>query len=329
MFNSHPIQQLQVGKYYIEREIGSGGFATVYLARHCKTGEKVAIKVIERQAATENGLVQYVEQELRIAAKLNHPSIAKVHDIIYSNEYIYIIMEYLENGSLQMFIENQCYFTQADQIRIALEILEALNYMHERGISHRDIKPANVLFDKDMHAKLIDFGFSKEFRTGQCKTVCGTQELMSPEIICNKDYDAMKADIWAYGVTIHMMATLSFPFEYKSEAQFIHCVKTNSIHFNIKIQGVIGWLAKNSLAYNPSDRLKAKEMLEYIKSQTSDASPNSLAKIVIVRRANTSAHIARVRVHPNTPVIFKARVINDGNPLKILDQRKQIKSLEH
>ncbi|EAY15226.1 CAMK family protein kinase [Trichomonas vaginalis G3] len=318
-----------IGKYIIDKELGSGGFATVYLAYHCKTGEKVAIKVIERETAADMGILTYVENELRITSRINHPNIVHVYDIVYAQEFIYIIMEYMENGDMQNFINNKFFLTQQDQIRIAIEILGALIYLHERGISHRDIKPANIMFDKDMHARLIDFGFCRE-KSSNLKTVCGTQELMAPEIFLNKPYDGMKADIWAFGITIHLLAASCFPFEYKSDFQFLHDIKSNKLKIDIKPQGIIGWLVKNSLVYDPDERASAADMMSYIKSQENPATPNSLARLVIVKRINTEAAIARVRIHPNTPVIFRARVMNEHSGLRQkFEQRKSIKSFEN
>lgn len=153
-----------IGKYILEKQIGSGGFSSVYLASNCKTHQKYAIKCIERKSAQQLGLLQYVENELRIYSRLNHPNIAKCYDIVYTEDFIMIVMEFMENGDMQFLINSNHLFRQSDQIRIAIEILEALQYLHSRGISHRDIKPANVMFDSEFHAKLIDFGFCKKKR---------------------------------------------------------------------------------------------------------------------------------------------------------------------
>lgn len=324
------MSKAQVGKYNIGAEIGSGGFATVYLGQHIRTGEKVAIKVIERSTAKDFGLLPYIETELRLVSMLNHPNIARVYDIIYTDEFIYIIMEYFENGSLQNFIDCHCRFPQADQIRVATEILEGLNYLHSRGISHRDIKPANIMFDKEMHAKIIDFGFSREFNCGKLSTVCGTQEMMAPELMCGKVYDGMMVDIWAFGITLHLMCELVFPFEYTSDSQLIYCAKTNTFNFQIKAQGIIGWLIHNCLKYDPKERMTVKQMLDHLKKTARFAAPNSLGRIEMVKRTHTLPHVPHIKVHPNTPVVFKARHALENNLLRQkMDLRKKIRSLEH
>ena len=227
-----------IGKYSLMKVIGTGGFAEVYLAINTKTKEKVAIKIIKRKITEDSFLIQYIENELRMITRFDHPNIVKVQDIIYTPEEILIIMEYLPNGDLQSFVDTKTRTGQTDQIRIATEILEGINYLHKRGIAHRDIKPANIMFDEKMHPKIIDFGFCRE-KSALLNTCCGTQPLMAPEIVMGKTYDGLKADIWSYGVTIHIMAMLALPFEFQGYSQFIHDVKNNSIKMCIKATGVL------------------------------------------------------------------------------------------
>lgn len=322
-------QNKTMGKYVLEKVIGSGGFATVYLGYHTKTQEKYAIKVIDRNIAKQMDIITYVENELRIFSRLNHPNIVKVYDIIYTDESIWIVMEYMANGDLHKFIDDNIFFNQSDQIRMCLEILEALSYIHQRGISHRDIKPANIMFDKEMHAKLIDFGFSRE-NSNHLKTCCGTAMLMAPEVVCNKEYDGMKSDLWSFGVTMHIMANHKMPFDnYKSESQFIHDCKKGTINFDIRSQSVVGWVIKSCLAIDPSQRPTAPEMLEYIKNQTSPAAPVPLAKLAVVKRLNTCGQIAKVKIHSNTPVLIRTRPLPEHNSVGAFPEPKQVRSNEN
>lgn len=312
----------QLGKYYIEREIGVGGFATVFLGRDVKTNEKLALKVIERKQATDRDILLYVEQELRIMSRLNHPNIAKVHDIIYTEEYIMIAMEYMEMPDLQTLITDKFVFSDHEKLKIAIELLDATSYLHERGICHRDIKPSNIMFDNNLHPKIIDFGFCRE-QTDNLTTYCGTELYMAPEIISNQTYNGMKADVWAYGVTMHALDTGSLPFEYNSDVKLINSMKNNTLKIINRSLGIIGWLVENSLKLDPEERMSAIDMYKEVKDQCDKESSLPMMHFPCIRRANTNASIPKIRIHINTPLIVRARV-----PTIPFARRKQIRSLE-
>lgn len=282
-----------VGKYVILQQVGAGAFSSVYLCQKDKTEDKYALKVIDRAMAVKYNMVSNVEKEIRIFSRLDHPNIAKVIEIIYEEKYIHIVMEYVCNGDMQSSIINDFVFRTADQLRIATEILEALNYLHSRNISHRDIKPANIMFDKFFHAKLIDFGFCRDYSTS-VDTFCGTSLLMAPEIVCNKTYNGEKADMWSFGVTLHMFATHEYPFNFVSEAQYIKSVKNKSLKIVNRATGIIGWMIDNVLKFNPEERMTAEGLLHEIRDKLEEYTKNfpdvkkrkaKSASLVINRRA--------------------------------------------
>lgn len=317
-----------LGKYILDKQIGSGGFSVVYKAFHSKTKQPVAIKIINRKTTISNDMINYLETELRLISRFDHPSIVKVYDIIYTEEDISIVMEYLPNGDLQSLIDTNYKFSTADQVRIATEILEGLDYLHSRGIAHRDVKPGNILFDENMHAKLIDFGFSKD-QSSLYHTFCGTQLFMAPEIIKGLPYDGRKSDIWAFGVTVHLLANLIYPFDVKSELQYVADVRNNKLCMCIESSGILGWLAKNSLNYQMEERLNAADLLQYVKQQ-SVLPAISLGKLgCSSKRSQTTCPVPRLKVVPSTPLFNKARAVNGilcGRRANI--QRRKAMSLE-
>lgn len=228
----------QVGKYKIVKKIGKGGFAVVALGINKDTNEKVAIKIVDRKMITDLNVFLYLENELRLGSRFNHPNIVKVYDIIYENDIILVVMEYLPNGDLQTVVAKGVSFTTDEQIKIAHGLLSALAYLHERGISHRDLKPENVLFDEHYTPKLCDFGLSKENSSNMC-TYCGTPLYMAPEIITSPKYDGMKADIWAFGVTLHILAVSAFPWSFMPGCQYIKLIQDGNLTTTVVATGII------------------------------------------------------------------------------------------
>lgn len=299
-----------IGKYIIEKQLGEGGFANVFLGKHIRTNQHVAIKVISRKRALDLNMLSYIENELRLISRFDHPNIIKVYDMIYTQENINIIMEYCPNGDLQGMLNSGNFAFQGDQIRIAWEILEALNYLHKRGISHRDIKPANIMFDSDMHVKLIDFGLSKEY-SNNSSTICGTEPLIAPEILMDGQYDGTKADIWSFGVTLNLMISHCLPFNYTNNAIFLKDLKRHTLKLNIVTGGVLGWVLKNSLIIDPHERLTAQDLIDHIKAfmQKSNA---QFRRNALVRKVNTSTALMQLKSPKDTPVILKVRM-NETN----------------
>ncbi len=145
--------------YAIDREIGRGGMATVYLAEDLKHGRTVAIKVLRPELAHSIGGQRFL-REIEIAASLTHPHVLSMHDSGDADGLLYYVMPYISGETLRHRLERERHFTIEDAIRITTEIAEGLHYAHDAGVLHRDIKPENVLFSGD-HALIADFGIGR------------------------------------------------------------------------------------------------------------------------------------------------------------------------
>lgn len=250
----------QIGKYKVIGTIGKGAFAVVALAIDTKTNLKVAIKIIDRESIAEKHIISYLENELRLSARFNHPNIVKIYEVIYGEDTIMIVMEYLMQGDLQSLFNKGVHFSYEEQIIIGCKILDALSYLHKRGICHRDIKPENILFDQDMNPKLIDFRLSKE-NSSSLQTFCGTPFYIAPEIIMSDIYDGKKADMWAFGVTMHLLATEKYPWEVKSETHLFKLMQEKKLKISIDTSGIIGFIIEKCLVINPNERISSDELI--------------------------------------------------------------------
>jgi serine/threonine protein kinase/Tol biopolymer transport system component len=226
----------RLGPYEILSAVGIGGMGEVYRARDTRLDRTVAIKILPDRLADRPDLRERFEREARTIASLNHPHICVLHDIGHHNGTDYLVMEYVEGDTLAQRLEKgPLPFEQV--LLYAIEIADALDKAHRKGITHRDLKPGNIVLSK-MGAKLLDFGLAKlrqgtvsatspvsAFPTAQDPitaegTILGTLQYMAPEQLEGKDADA-RTDIFALGAVVYEMATGKKAFEGKSQASVI------------------------------------------------------------------------------------------------------------
>jgi len=214
---SDDLKAALVERYTIERELGSGGMATVYLAQDLKHGRKVAIKVLRPELAATLGVERFV-REIEIAAKLTHPHILPLFDSGQAQGFLYYVMPHVEGESLRERLEREAKLSVQEAVRITDQIASALTYAHERGVIHRDIKPENILLAGDQ-AIVADFGIARalEVAGGERLTgtglAIGTPAYMSPEqALGSEDVDAT-TDVYALGCVVYEMVAGRPPFE--------------------------------------------------------------------------------------------------------------------
>ncbi|MBE0594385.1 MAG: protein kinase, partial [Gemmatimonadales bacterium] len=205
-------------RYTIERELGSGGMATVYLAHDLKHDRKVAIKVLRPELAAAVGAGRFL-REIRIEARLQHPHILTLIDSGEADGLLYYVMPYVEGVSLRGKLARDGRFPIPEVVRLLREIVGALAHAHEQGIVHRDVKPDNVLLSGEHHAVVTDFGVAKalgEVVGRQDATTVGlalgTPAYMAPEQAMADPNVDHRADLYALGVVAYEMLTGAPPF---------------------------------------------------------------------------------------------------------------------
>jgi serine/threonine protein kinase/tetratricopeptide (TPR) repeat protein len=218
-----PIASLRAalrGHYDIEREIGQGAFATVYLARDLKHERKVALKVLNADPTSETGELRFI-REIRTLARLQHPNILPLHDSGHVEALLYYVMPYVSGDTLRDRISRERQISVESSCNIARDIADALAYAHAQGVIHRDIKPENILLSTG-HPILADFGIARAIdlagvrqltRTGAASP--GTPAYMSPEqLMGDRELDG-RSDIYSLGCVLFEMLTGKPPFSGK------------------------------------------------------------------------------------------------------------------
>jgi serine/threonine-protein kinase len=204
-------------RYTVERELGAGGMATVYLAEDVKHHRKVAVKVLRPELAAALGADRF-HREIEIAANLTHPHILPLHDSGDADGFLYYVMPHIDGESLRDKLAHEGELPITEAVRILRDVVDALSEAHEKGVVHRDIKPDNVLLTKH-HALVTDFGVAKAVSeaTGAQKlttegVALGTPAYMSPEQAAADPHIDHRADIYAVGVVAYELLTGRPPF---------------------------------------------------------------------------------------------------------------------
>ena len=210
-------KQKQIGDYLLNEEIGSGGFAKVVLGTHIPTGEKVAIKIMDKEQILSDELnKERVLSEIAILKIVRHNNIIKLYEVMETPQKIYLVMEYCDGGELFDYIVSKQHLSEKQACRFFQEIIDALTYLHSQNIVHRDVKPENILlesFGKSMTCKLIDFGISRTYTLDKLITTpCGTASYAPPEMHRGEEYYGLLSDVWSAGVLLYAMVFGYLPF---------------------------------------------------------------------------------------------------------------------
>ncbi|XP_072157166.1 uncharacterized protein Snrk isoform X1 [Bemisia tabaci] len=209
------------GMYDLEETLGRGHFAVVKLARHVFTGEKVAVKVIDKTKLDDVSRA-HLFQEVRCMKLVQHPNVVRLYEVIDTHSKLYLILELGDGGDLYDYImKHESGLSEAVARDYFAQIVRAISYCHRLHVVHRDLKPENVVFFERLGiVKLTDFGFSNRFNPGQkLETSCGSLAYSAPEILLGDSYDAPAVDVWSLGVILYMLVCGQAPFQEANDSE--------------------------------------------------------------------------------------------------------------
>jgi len=292
-----------VSHYRILGKIGGGGMGVVYEAEDLRLGRHVALKFVPDNLINDKKSLDRFEREARAASRLNHPNICTIHDIEDNNGHPFIVMEKLEGQSLKQRMTGSP--MELDSLLdVAVQVAEALEASHAKGIIHRDIKPANIFITQSGQVKLLDFGLAKLSRDGAPATedtpyedsltavgvVPGTAVYMAPEQARGEDLDA-RSDIFSFGVVLYEMATGKKPFRGTNVVTtldaMLHQKPASPLslnpHLPAELEGVIGKAMEKDRGKRYPNATPMKTDLQHLKRATESGSIKTATREVALR----------------------------------------------
>jgi len=298
----------EVSHYRILEKLGGGGMGVVYKAEDTKLGRSVALKFLPEELSQDRYAVQRFQREARAASALNHPHICTIHDIDEHEGRQFIVMELLEGETLKHHIAGRP-MSSEKVARLGVQMAEALEAAHAKGIIHRDIKPANIFLTDRSQVKVLDFGLAKllwpvsdvtvaETLT-ETRAVSGTLPYMAPEQLRGESVDA-RADIYALGVVLYEMATGRRPFDEELSTNLIDCI-LNKVppppsRLNHRIAPALESVALKALDKDPERRYQsARELRVDLERMLAALPPDSAARVREAPRRARRAVPRRIR----------------------------------
>ncbi len=257
------LQTVVAGRFSLEREIGRGAQAVVYLARDVTLGRPVAIKLLDPDVAVNQTIRRHFLREARTAGLLSQPNIVPIHAVEEHGDIVFFVMGYVDGDTLRQWITRREMLEIGKATRMLREVAWALGYAHARGITHRDVKPDNVMIERDTGRAIVtDFGIARHVDDPHGSEIVGTADYMSPEQAAGLPVDA-RSDIYSLGVTAFYAITGQLPFRAATDEQVLMLHETEPAPSVIGLRaGVPGRLAEiidRCLAKDPADRFATAE----------------------------------------------------------------------
>ena len=211
MNNEHDtFQRKYIGQFVLSENLGQGTFGIVVLATHQITGEKVAVKILEKEIILQEAGKTRIEREIKILKNMHHNIIVHLYDIKETSLSLYIIMEYISGKELFDYIISKKRLSETESCNFYQQIISGIEYLGKIKVVHRDIKPENLLLDEQKNIKIVDFGLSNIYPKNESY---GSPCYAAKEMIYRESYMGLRVDIWSSGIVLFAMLCGYLPFE--------------------------------------------------------------------------------------------------------------------
>jgi serine/threonine protein kinase len=245
----------------------------VRIARHSKTGQYAAIKIISKVALNSrvslNRLADdtehtqlAIEREIVVMKLIDHPNIMRLYDVWETSTELYLILEYVQGGELFDHLCQKGRLPVSEALDYFQQIIGAIDYCHRFNIAHRDLKPENILLDKEFNVKIADFGMAA-WQNGMLRTSCGSPHYAAPEIVQGYAYNGSAADIWSCGVILYALLAGKLPFDHEDCEALLNLVATGVYNMPTDINPLAQNLIRRMLATDVEQRITMPEIMAH------------------------------------------------------------------
>ena len=265
-------EQIIEGKnktYVISKTLGKGTFGKVKLAYNINNKkEKYACKILLKSNIKDEDDYIRCKREMEILKRMHHVNVVRTYEIISNDTVYYIFMDFCAKGELFNYIVEQQHLSEEKSAFFYYQIINGIEYIHNKGVCHRDLKPENLLLTEKMKLKIIDFGLSNFFTGNLLETPCGSPCYASPEMVMGKKYNGFCIDIWSSGIILYAMLCGYLPFEEVENDEYNEVLFKNIVECNVEypsefITPVAKDLLKRILVKDPKKRIKIDEIKQH------------------------------------------------------------------
>ncbi|KAI0343257.1 Pkinase-domain-containing protein [Trametopsis cervina] len=265
-----------IGLWKIGRTIGKGASGRVRIARHSKTGQHAAVKIVSKQMLLNSRMsmndvgdeaervLLSLEREIVIMKLIDHPNILRLYDVWETSTELYLILEYAEGGELFEYLCDKGPLSKTEALSHFQQIMTALDYCHRFNIAHRDLKPENILLDKNKNIKVADFGMAVwQGKSDMLKTACGSPHYAAPEIINAEPYNGTVSDVWSCGIILYALLTGRLPFDDEDIIPLLEKVRIGKFNLPTDMDPQAKDLISKMLEKDAKKRITVAEILKH------------------------------------------------------------------
>lgn len=299
-----------VDNYVLERKIGSGQFGEVFKGYNKITNVDIAIKSVKRELL-KGKFHELLENEIKVLRSCNNDNIIKLYDLKKTQNNIYLILEYCNEGDLNNYLKTRKYITEDEAVEYLLQIINAFKTLVKSKIMHRDFKLANIL-KHNGNIKIADFGFSKLLgNDSKATTMLGSPLNMAPEILNGSEYDN-KADIWSIGTVFYELLFGRSPFVAANMIDLLKNIKNKPLDIPRKINNiseVVEDILRKMLIVDPADRIEWEELFTHkINSYQEEKLKKELETTLKSSEFNLSLNMSRFYIKNNMVIAHPAEI---------------------